>query len=115
MLKKKREFKVLKTGIFSAAFFGFMLSASNVFAEAVAPTTNTPYMNSGTMIGGDGQRGNQVEYVTGLAECRGGTGDNGGSGLDVTVYGNNKALSGYGTGVYTLAKGGSGRCHGASL
>ena len=108
MLQIKREFKILTTGIFSAAFVGFLLSASNVFADIVTPTTDTPFMNTGTMIGGDGQRGNPVEYVSGNDACRGGTGDNGGSGLDVTVYGYNQDTRAFGTGVYTLAKGGRG-------
>jgi hypothetical protein len=109
MLPMKREFKVLKAGIFSAAFFGFMLSASNVFADIVAPTTDTPFMNSASQIGVDGSRGNPVEYVSGLKECRGGTGDNGGSfEYYLTLYGYNQATSGFGTGTYAFSKGGRG-------
>jgi hypothetical protein len=110
MLQKNREFKVLKAGIFSATFFGLMLSASTVFADIVAPTTNSPYMGSGTSIGAYGQTGNQVAPYDSAGHCRGGGGDDGstGSPSPLNVYQSILAPSGYGTGVYALATGGRG-------
>jgi hypothetical protein len=110
MFQKNREFKILKAGVFSAAFVGFLLSASNVFADIVAPTTNTPYMGSGTSIGAGGQSGNQVAVYDNYGDCRGGGGDDGytGSPSTLNIYQSILAPSGYGTGVYALSKGGTG-------
>ena len=110
--QKKRNLKVFKPGIVSTALFGLVLSASNVFAQPVTPTTNTPYMGSGTSIGVNGQQGNKMNGTS----CRAGNGFFGttGSPNPLNVYQSNLASSGYGTGVYALATGGKGGDGGAN-
>lgn len=112
-LQEIREFKFLKAGIVSTTFFGLVLSASNVFAQPVAPTTNTPYIISGTSIGANGQQGNKMNGTS----CRAGNGFYGSTGspsplnLDLTEW---QVLYGYGTGIYALATGGRGGDGGAN-
>jgi len=107
-LQENRKFNVFKADIFSTALFGLVLSASNVFAQPVAPTTNTPYIISGTSIGANGQAGNKMNGTS----CGAGNGFYGSTGspnpLNVDLAGYFSVASGYGTGVYALATGGRG-------
>jgi len=105
-LQENQKLKILKTGIVSTALFGLVLSASNVFAQAVAPYTSPSYMGYGTSIGTNGETGHQS---TGTG-CSSGNGFFGttGSPSPLNIYQSNYSTSGYGTGVYALATGGRG-------